>query len=59
MLENGETKKDIVLILGDGGMMGVFVAGVLRAIDERLRTRVLAVYGTSSGMCRSAFSPNI
>ena len=44
-----ENKKDIVLILGDGGMMGIFVAGVLRAIDERLRERVGAVYGTSSG----------
>ena len=44
-----DPKKDIVLILGDGGMMGIFVAGVLKAIPEAVRGRVLAVYGTSSG----------
>lgn len=42
-------EKNVVLILGDGGMMGIFVAGVLRGLDEKIRSRVRAVYGTSSG----------
>lgn len=29
--------------------MGIFVAGVLKAIDEKLREHVVSVYGTSSG----------
>jgi predicted patatin/cPLA2 family phospholipase len=44
-----EAEKDIILVLGDGGMMGVFVAGVLAGLDEKIRNRVCAVYGTSSG----------
>ncbi len=44
-----DSKKDIIFILGDGGMMGIFVAGVLSEINKRSRGRVRAVYGTSSG----------
>lgn len=42
-------KKDIVLILDGGGMMGIFTAGVLSAINKKLRRRISAVYSTSSG----------
>ena len=42
-------KRDIVLILSDGGMMGIFVAGVVKALNEKLRPRIHCVYGTSSG----------
>ncbi len=44
-----KSKKDIVLLLGDGGMMGVFVAGFLSVLDKSTRDRVESVYGTSSG----------
>ncbi len=43
------SEKDIILILGEGGMMGVFVAGALHALNATLRERVRAVYGVSSG----------
>ena len=41
--------SDVILILGGGGMMGIFVAGVLSALNGPLRKRVHSVYGTSSG----------
>jgi|SRR3989344_3010007 len=44
-----QEERDIVLVLGSGGMMGVFTAGVMEVIDKRLRNRVHSVYATSSG----------
>lgn len=48
-MQNSIPKKDIVLVLGDGGMMGIFVAGVAAVINKKLRPRIHSVYGTSSG----------
>jgi predicted patatin/cPLA2 family phospholipase len=42
--------KDIILIVGSGGMAGIFASGVLEAFeDERMRERVHSVYAVSVG----------
>lgn len=48
-------EKDIILILGGGGMMGVFTAGVLKVINEKYRNRIHSIYGTSTGAAISAY----
>ncbi|MDE1966338.1 MAG: patatin-like phospholipase family protein, partial [Patescibacteria group bacterium] len=43
-------QKDIVLIVGSGGMAGIFSSGVLEAFeDERIRDRIHSVYAVSVG----------
>lgn len=43
-------KKDIVLIVGSGGMSGIFSSGVLEVFeDERIRNRIHSVYAVSVG----------
>jgi predicted patatin/cPLA2 family phospholipase len=46
---NSTERKDIILIVGGGGMAGVFATGALEVISEQARDRVRAVYATSSG----------
>ena len=48
-------KKDIVLIIGGGGMMGIFVAGVLEVLDEKVRGRIHSIYATSSAADASVY----
>ncbi len=43
-------RKDIILIVGSGGMAGIFSSGVLEAFeDEKIRNRVHAIYAVSVG----------
>ena len=42
--------KDIILIIGGGGMAGIFSSGVLQVLQEKnIYPRIAAVYGTSGG----------
>lgn len=49
-------KKDIILIIGGGGMKGIFSSGVLDVFEKAdLYPRIHSVYGTSSGADVGAF----
>lgn len=48
-------EKDIVLIVGGGGMAGIFSAGVLKVFeDESVYGRIHSVYAASVGACTGA-----
>lgn len=48
-------KKDIILIIGSGGMSGIFSAGVLKAFeDSLLASRIHSIYAASVGACTGA-----
>lgn len=42
-------ERDIILLLGSGGMTGIFTAGALEVIDRKYRDRIHSIYATSSG----------
>ena len=51
-----EEKKDIILIIEGGGMLGVFGAGVVTALQEaRIYNRLHSVYGWSAGAHDTAY----
>lgn len=48
-------KKDIILIVGSGGMSGIFSSGVLKAFeDSPLADRIHSIYAVSVGACTGA-----
>ncbi len=47
--ENNRLEKDIVLLLGSGGMTGIFTAGALEVVNRKFRDRIHSIYATSSG----------
>lgn len=48
-------KKDIILIIGGGGMAGIFSSGVLRSFEnDEIYDRVHSVYSVSAGACTGA-----
>ncbi|MDC0506099.1 patatin-like phospholipase family protein [Candidatus Gracilibacteria bacterium] len=48
-------KKDIILIIGSGGLSGVFSAGVLKALEHtKIYERIDSVYAVSVGACMGA-----
>ncbi|MBU1046697.1 patatin-like phospholipase family protein [Patescibacteria group bacterium] len=48
-------KKDIILIIGGGGMAGVFSSGVLKSLEkDKICSRIYSVYAVSVGACTGA-----
>ncbi len=48
-------EKDIILIIGGGGMSGIFSSGVLKAFeDSEISNRIDSIYAVSVGACTGA-----
>ena len=54
-MDTEQKKKDIIIMVGGGGMTGVFSSGVLSALESgEIYKRVYAIYGSSVGACTAA-----